>query len=241
MLGVFVNAIAVFIGSCIGLLCKEGIPEKFTDAIMAGVALCVTYIGISGTLKGENTIVLIFSIVTGAIAGTAMDIDGKLAKLGKMIENRFAAKNPDKEAVSVGASGKSSIAQGFVTASLLFCTGAMTIVGSLTAGLTGDCETLFTKSVLDFISSIMLTVSLGVGVIFSSAYILVFQGAIALMSGLLAPVLSDAAINEIICAGSVMIMGLGFNMLGITKIKVANYMPAIVFVPIILKIAQLFA
>lgn len=223
MLGVIINAIAVVIGSSIGLLCKKGIPEKFSDTIMKGIALCTLYIGISGSLKGENTIVLIFSIVLGAVAGTALDIDGFLNSVGDRLEKKMGK-----------SSERNTIAQGFVTASLLFCVGAMTLVGSLTAGLTGDNEMLFTKSVLDFISSMMLSVSLGIGVMFASVFVLVFQGAIALMAGLLEPVLSTAAINEIICAGSLMIIGLGLNMLGITKIKVANYMPGLIFAPIVL-------
>jgi uncharacterized membrane protein YqgA involved in biofilm formation len=134
---------------------------------------------------------------------------------------------------------KSGIAQAFVTASLLFCVGAMTIVGSLTAGLTGDNEMLFTKSVLDLISSSMLSVSLGIGVLFSSLFVLVFQGAIVLCAGLLEPFLNTSAINEIICSGSLLIIGLGLNMLGVTKIKIANYLPAFFFAPVLLKLVSL--
>ena len=227
MLGVIVNTVAVIIGSSIGLLCKKGIPKKFSDAIMTGIALCTLYIGISGALKGENTIVLIFSMVLGAIVGTALDIDGHLNRLGGVLENRFSRSGE-----------KGGIAQAFVTASLLFCVSAMTIVGSLTAGLTGDNEMLFTKSVLDQISSSMLSVSLGIGVLFSAAFVFVMQGALVLLSGLLEPVLTTAAINEIICSGSLLIIGLGLNMLGITKIKVANYLPAFLFAPVVLWLAS---
>ena len=193
---------------------------------MTGIALCTVYIGFSGALKGENTIVLIVSMALGAVVGTLLDIDGCLSRLGELVEKKFSKKG-----------GTDRIAQGFITASLLFCVGAMTIVGSLTAGLTGDNEMLYTKSVLDLISASMLSVSLGIGVMFSAAFVLVFQGAIALMAGFLEPVLTAAAINEIICAGSLMILALGLNMLGITKIKVANYLPALVFYPILLRLA----
>ena len=223
MLGVIVNTIAVIVGSSVGLLCKKGIPKKFSDAIMTGIALCTVYIGISGALKGENTIVLIFSMVLGAIVGTALDIDGYLNRLGGVLEAKFS--KPGE---------KGGIAQAFVTASLLFCVGAMTIVGSLTAGLTGDNEMLFTKSVLDLISAAMLSVSLGIGVLFSAAFVFVMQGALVLLAGLLEPVLTAAAINEIICSGSLLIIGLGLNMLGIAKIKVANYLPAFLFAPVVL-------
>ena len=228
MLGVLANTIAVLIGSTVGLLCKKGIPKKISDAIMTGIALCTVYIGISGALKGENTIVLIISMVLGAICGTLLDLDGCLTRLGEFVERKFSKNG-----------SKGSIAQGFITASLLFCVGAMTIVGSLTAGLTGDNEMLFTKSVLDLISASMLSVSLGIGVMFSAAFVLVFQGAIALMAGFLEPILTTAAINEIICAGSLMILALGMNMLGVTKIKVANYLPALLFAPLVLHLAAL--
>ena len=227
MLGVLANTIAVLIGSTVGLLFKKGIPEKYSNAVMTGIALCTVYIGISGALKGENTIVLIVSMALGAVAGTLLDLDGGLNRLGQFMEKKF----------SRGRQGK--IAQGFITASLLFCVGAMTIVGSLTAGLTGDNEMLYTKSVLDLISASMLSVSLGIGVMFSAAFVLVFQGAIALMARFLEPVLTTAAINEIICAGSLMILALGLNMLGITKIKVANYLPALIFAPVLLRLAAL--
>ncbi|MPM91418.1 putative membrane protein YdfK [bioreactor metagenome] len=125
------------------------------------------------------------------------------------------------------------MSEGFVTASLLFCIGAMTIVGSLNAGLAGDNKMLFTKSVLDFVSSIMLSVSLGIGVLCSAAFVLVFQGAIVLLAQFIAPILTDSAIAEMTCAGSIMIIGLSLNILGLTKLKTANMLPALVVVPIV--------
>lgn len=228
MKGVIVNAVAVIIGSAIGLVFKKGIPERLSDAIMKGLGLCVVYIGISGSLKGSQTIIVILSMILGAVVGTLLDIDAFITRLGDNLEKKFS-----------GSGEKVSISQGFVSASLLFCVGAMTIVGSLTAGLTGDNEMLYTKSVLDFISAIMLTVSLGIGVMFSSAFVLVFQGAIALLAGVLSPIFSEAAINETICAGSLLIVGIGLNMIGITKLKVANYMPALLFAPLLVRLAGL--
>ena len=227
MFAVIVNTITVLIGSTVGLLFKKGIPKRLTDAVMLGIGLCTLYIGISGTLKGENTIVLILSMVLGAIIGTALNIDGAINRLGNWIESKFSRKGE-----------KVSVAQGFVTACLLFCVGAMTIVGSLNAGLTGDYEMLLTKSVLDLISSSMLAVSLGIGVMFAAAFVFVFQGALVLLAGFLQPLLTAAAINEIICAGSLLIVGLGLNLMGVTKIKVADYLPAIVIAPILCAIIQ---
>lgn len=223
MTGVLVNTATVIIGSLIGLIFNKGIPKKYTDSIMTGIGLCTVYIGISGTLKGENTLILIISIVLGVATGTGMDIDGRINMLGDWIGNRFRKSGGET----------ATIAQGFITASLLFCIGAMTIVGSLNAGLSGDNEMLFTKSLLDLISSAILAASLGIGVIFAAAFVFVFQGSIVMMAQYLQPILTESAINELTCAGSLMILALGLNLIGVTKIKVANYLPALIIAPLI--------
>ena len=221
MLGVIVNTITVLLGSTVGLFCKRAIPEKITKAIMLAIGLCTIYIGVSGTLDGENTLVLILSMVFGTAAGTAMDLDRHITQLGELLNRRFQR-----------ADGSVSLTEGFVTGSLLFCVGAMTIVGSLNAGLRGDNEMLFTKSLLDLISSCMLSVSLGIGVLFSAVFVFVFQGALVLLAQFLAPVLSATAIAEITCAGSLMILALGLNLIGLTKFKVVNFLPALIFAPL---------
>lgn len=228
MLGVIVNTLGIIVGSAIGLLSRRGIPEKYNKAIMTGIALCVVYIGISGSLAGENALIAIISMVLGAVVGTALDIDSFFNALGDKVQSKLS-KNGEK----------STIAEGFVTASLLFAVGSMAIVGSLNAGISGDNEMLYTKTTLDTISAIMLTVSLGIGVMLSSVVILVYQGGIVLLSGLIAPVLSQSAINEMTCVGSLMILALGLNMLGITKIKVANYLPALIFAPLVSGLASI--
>ncbi len=228
MLGVLVNVFTVILGGGVGLLCKRGIPRHLTDAVMLGIGLCTLYIGIDGALAGENILIVIAAMVLGAIVGTLLDIDGGINRLGAWVERKFRAEN-----------GKTSLAEGFVTASLLFCVGSMTVVGSLNAGIAGDNEMLFTKSTLDLVSSAMLSASLGAGVLLSAAFVLVFQGGIVLLSSLIAPVLTDAAIAEMTCAGSLLIMALGFNLIGLTKIKVANYMPAIFFAPLLVWVISL--
>ena len=222
MLAVLVNTLAVLLGSTVGLLARKGIPEKVSGAIMTAISLCTLYAGVSGMLKGENTLVLIVSMVLGTAAGTLLDLDGALARLGKAIESRFRRTD-----------GKTSVAEGFVTASLLFCIGAMTFVGCINAGLRQDYELLFTKSLLDGISSCMLSVSLGLGVLFSSVPVFVYQGLLALLAHVIAPLLSDAAIAEITCCGSVMILAIGLNMLHLTKIKTADLLPAVLFAPVL--------
>lgn len=226
MIGVLVNTITVIVGSCVGLLLKKGIPQRLTSAIMLGIGLCTIYIGIDGMMAGENTLVLIVSMVLGALVGTWLDLDGKIQALGDWMERKFNRSTPENGA-------RISLAQGFVTASLLFCVGSMTIVGSLNAGISGDNEMLFTKSLLDLISASMLAASLGLGVLLSAAFVLVFQGALVLLASVLAPFLTTAAIAELTCCGSVLILALGLNLIGLTKIKVADYLPALVFVPIL--------
>ena len=222
MLGVIANTVAVLVGSSIGLLCRRGIPKKLTDAIMTAVGFCTMLIGIDGALEGQNILISIIAMVLGTLIGTLIDIDRLLTKLGDTISSR----------VKTDKKGGLSLSEGFVTSSLLFCVGAMTIVGSLNSGLLGDHDILFTKSLLDFISSIMLAASLGLGVMLSAVFVFVFQGAIALLAQYLAPVLNEAAIAEITCVGSLMIIALGLNLIGIGKFKVANFLPAIVIAPI---------
>ena len=205
MIGAIVNTLAAVVGGLLGSLLKKGIPERFADLVQKGLALCVLYIGIKGSLVGTNTLVTILSLVLGAILGELMNIDGAIERLG----------------------------EGFVTASLLFCVGSMAVVGSLQSGLTGNHETIFTKSMLDFVSAIILASTLGLGVCLSGAFVLVYQGAIVLLARWAAPILSDYVVAEMSCAGSLLIVALGLNMLGITKIKVANLLPAM-FLPIIL-------
>lgn len=217
MLGTLVNAGSIVVGSFVGLLLKKGLPEKITDAIMKGVALCVLYIGLDGCLEGDNALIAILSIVLGALVGTALDLDGRLCSLGDYMERKLQA-------------GGGSFSTAFVTASLLFCVGAMAVVGSLQSGLTGSHDMLYTKSLLDGISAIVLTASLGIGVGLSAVSVLIYQGAITLLAGLLAPVLTDAVVAEMTCVGSMLIFALGLNMIGVTKIKVMDFVPAIFLV-----------
>ena len=229
MIGVFVNVATILLGSTVGLLFRKGIPERISRAMMLAIGLCTLYIGVDGALEGSNTIVLILSMVFGTLIGTLLDIDDKINRVGQFIERKLKKEGE-----------KTSIAEGFMTASLLFCVGAMTIVGSLNAGLTGDNTLIFTKSILDLISSCLLASTLGIGVMFAAVFVLLVQGGLVLLAGLLQNVLTDQAlIAEITCAGSVMIIGLGLNILGITKLKVANFLPALLLVPLFYRLIQL--
>lgn len=223
MIGVLVNTATVIVGSLLGLLCHGGLPKKLTDAVMVSLGVCVVYIGISGALEGNYPPVAILSMAVGTLLGTLLDLDGKLERFGEFLNRKFRRKN--------SAGTAPSLAGGFVSGSLVFCVGAMTIVGSFAAGLSGDNSTLFTKAVLDLVSSCMLAATLGIGVLLAAGTVFVYQGALVLLAGVLAPVLTDAAVDELTCVGSLMIICLGLNLMNITKIKVANQLPALVLAP----------
>lgn len=222
--GVFANVGTVVAGSLIGIIFKKAIPKSLADILMQGLGLCTLFIGVQGAMKGQNTLIMILSVVLGTVIGTLLHLDDGITKLGDTIEKRFSRND-----------GKGpGLAQGFVTSSLVFCVGAMTIVGSLNAGLHGDNTMLYTKAMLDLVSSCVFASTLGFGVTLSAVFVLVFQGALVLLAGVAAPLFSgDVLINEMTCAGSILIMGIGLNLLGITKIKIMNMLPAM-FVPIIL-------
>lgn len=226
MLGTIVNSLAIIGGCLIGLIVKGRLTEKISNTIMNGLALCVLYIGISGALKGKDTLQIIICIALGALIGEIIDIDRRLNDLGNMIERKINGKRKNN------SNDKISISEGFVTSSLLFCVGAMAVVGSLESGLQGNNSTLFAKSILDGVSSIIFASSLGVGVMLSSISIFIYQGSITLLAGGLSTILTDNVISNMSAVGSLLIVGLGFNMLGISKIKVANLLPGI-FLPII--------
>ena len=237
LLGSLVNGAAILAGSAVGLFLRfilrrssrrseseNGIGDRLQKIVMQGLALCTMYIGISGSLEGKNTLLAILSLVIGAVIGEIFDLDGAMNRAGNWVQKKVT--HPGEE------SAASTVAEGFVTASLLFGVGAMSIVGSLNSGLL-DHTMLFAKSLLDGVSSVVFSVSFGIGVSLSAIAVFVYEALITLGASVLAPLLSDAVIAEMTCVGSLMIIGLALNMLELTKIKVTNFIPA-VFLPILL-------
>lgn len=213
--GTVVNVAAVLVGSAVGLLLRRAIPTRITAVLMTAVGLCTVYIGIDGCLQGTQLLVTVLSLAIGAVIGELLGIDDALARLGAAAERRLSR------------GGDTTIAKAFVNASLLFCVGTMTVVGSLQSGLSGNHELLYIKSVLDLISSVVFAATLGWGVLLSAATVLIYQGALALAAQALAPLLSEAVVGEMTCVGSLLIIALGLNLLKVTDIKVANYLPAV--------------
>lgn len=216
MVVVIVNAAAVIIGGLIGLAAKKVIPDSWSDIIMKGIGLANVYIGVTGALEGDNTLLLILSIVLGAMIGESLRLEQRFNSLADGLQKRL-----DK-------SEGSQFAQGFVTASLLMCVGAIAIVGPLNAGLRGDYDLLLTKTAMDGITAIMLTASLGIGVLFAAIPVIAIQGSIVLLAEMLAPALTDSVVSLITCVGSVLIIGLALNMVCGVKLKILNYMPAVI-------------
>lgn len=222
--GAFVNFVLVIIGSGIGMLLRREIPEKVQKTLVSAVALCVLYIGITGLFEDNiNVLVVIISMALGAIVGQLIDLDRLVNLLAQKIEAKV--KKDD------GKSGK--IAEGFVSATLLFCVGAMTVVGSIDSGVSGDNTTLYSKSMIDCISSTVLASSLGFGVMLSSLGVIVIEGGLTLLAHVVQPVLTTEVVAHISVIGSLLIIAIALNMLEIIKIKVMNIIPA-VFLPILL-------
>jgi hypothetical protein len=219
MMGTIVNSIAVVAGALLGVLLRKGIKEQYTSTIMDGMALAVVIIGIMGAMEMNNLIVVLASIVVGSIIGEKLDLDKRLDNLGTSMEKRFGK-------------GDSNFSKGFIMASLVYCIGAMSILGALESGLTGNHETLYAKSVLDGVSAVIFASTFGIGVAFSAVAVFIYQGSITLLASSVKDLLTPEVINEMSSIGGILIMAIGINILGIKKVKIANMLPAI-FIPIV--------
>lgn len=219
MLGTIVNTIAIIAGSLLGLMFRGGIPKKYHVTIMQALSLAVILIGLKMALKTEDILLIIFSLVIGSLMGEFIKIEDRLENLGKFFETRFSKAD-------------NGLAKGFVVTSLIYCVGSMAIVGSLESGLTGNHQTLFAKSALDGLSSVIFASSLGIGVLFSSISVFLYQGFITLTATLIKPFLVGEVINQMSAVGGLLIIAIGINLLEIQKIKVGNMLPAI-FIPLV--------
>ena len=229
MTGTIVNALAVVAGSLVGLLVKKGLPQRVEETVVKIMGVAVMVIGFNGVvssmftvnadggLSSSGELLMVISLVIGAIAGELLDIDGRLNRFGAMIEEKTHAEGFSK---------------GFINASIIYCVGAMAIIGSLQDGLTGDSTVLFVKGALDGTMSIMLTASMGFGVLFSAVPVLIYQGSISLLAGVISPLISDLLLNQICSVGYVIVAVIGLNFISSGKIRVANLLPSLA-VPIL--------
>lgn len=235
-IGTMINVAAVLVGTTAGLLLKGGMPRRFQDILYSAIGLCTLFIGISGAMAGmlsvsggalaaQDTMLMIGSLVLGCLLGEMLDIEKRLESVGEWCKARFTGGH---------GGGDNRFVEGFVTSSLVFCVGAMAIVGSLEDGLNHDYSILFAKSIMDGVLSVVFAASLGIGVYFSAVSLAVYQGSITLLAGIVRPFLSDQVIGKMSFVGSILIFALGINLIFDRKLKIGNMLPAI-FMPLLLQ------
>jgi uncharacterized membrane protein YqgA involved in biofilm formation len=236
MLGPFVNAVTIVVCTLAGCFLVRGIPPRFEEILKKAIGLSIIFVGIKGAIDNQRMLLLIMSMVGGAFAGEFINLDALMNRLGLWAERRLgvgAGKNAD-------GNTSRSFSKGFVTASILFCSGSMAIVGSMQSGLMGNHEILFAKSILDGAISIIFSASMGIGVAFSAVPVFIYQAGIALGAMAVKNLLTTEIIREMSAVGSLIVAAIGFNFLGVKEIKVANFIPAI-FIPLIyMSIEKLF-
>lgn len=228
LLGSFINALLIVLGAFFGRLIKN-IPETMQQTIMTIIGLVIAVLGIQMGLESNNFIIIVVSLVMGTVVGEWLDLEGKFNRFGLWVESLFGKR-----------AQKGTIAQGFVTASLIFVIGSMAIIGALDSGLRNDHDVLITKGIIDGFMAIILASTLGIGVMLSAVPVLFYQGAIALLAGVISTYIPtealDLFIKEMTATGGVMILAIGLNIANLTKIRVANLLPAIIIVAILVAI-----
>lgn len=231
LLGTLVNGLLIIIGTLIGKWLNR-IPENMKGTVMYAIGLAVMVLGLQMGLKGENFLIVILSLVFGAVIGEYLALEDKLNALGNWLEKKL------------GSSAQGSISQGFVTATLIFVIGAMAIIGALDSGIRGDHDVLYTKSIIDGFTALILATTLGIGVLFSAFPVVIYQGLIALFATqidrFVPTELMNSFIAEMTATGGVMIFAIGLNLAGITKIRVANLLPAILVTGVIVTIIYFY-
>nr|WP_320147264.1 DUF554 domain-containing protein [uncultured Anaeromusa sp.] len=218
--GSVVNAAAIVAGTAVGLLLRKGIQERYQQTVLAGVAMSVGLIGVTMALKTQNILLVIVSMVLGGLVGEFLDIDARLEKMGAWLTQRLGAQY-------------GNVGQGFVTASLVFCIGAMAVVGSIQDGMTDDASTLYAKATLDGIASAVFASSMGAGVALSAVPVLLYQGGISLTAAAFGATLSTAAVTEMSAVGGLLIVGISMRMLNLGDIRIANLLPAVFVAPLL--------
>ena len=219
MIAQVINGVAILIGALIGNKVRGGISDRFRSILMQAMALAVMLIGILGAIKTTDALTVVICLAVGAVIGEGINIEKRLENLGDGIKRKLKG-------------AEATFTEGFVSASLIFCVGAMAIVGSLDAGLRGEYSTILTKSLIDGITATVLASTLGIGVAFSGLAVFLYQGLITLLAGFLQPLLSELIITEMSAVGGLLIFAIGLNMQGMTKIRVGNLLPAI-FMPMV--------
>ena len=226
ILGALVNGVAVVVGGVTGMVFRSRISQRLGNFLMQGLALCVALSAVQGMMQGQNVTVSVLSMVIGGAIGYALDIDGAIRRFGDAVQARLNRSLGTDTALG-------SFSEGFVSSTLFICIGAMAILGSLQSGLALDHSTLFSKALIDMVVVMIMATTLGVGVPFSGLAVFAYESVLSLGASVAAPYLSDAVIAEMVCTGSLLLLAIALNMLKLTDIKTANFLPA-AFLPIVL-------
>jgi uncharacterized membrane protein YqgA involved in biofilm formation len=226
-MGTIINAVAIIIGGALGLLFRKGFPERIAQTTLKVLGLLTIVIGMNMALQSQELIIVLVSLVIGAVIGEWIDIEDRLERFGKWLEKKLHLT-------------EGSPAKGFIFASLLFCVGSMAIVGSITDGLKGDHSILITKAIMDGIISIPFAASMGIGILGSAVPVLLYQGGLTLLAWKLQSLFTPSMIRELTSVGGVIVLGIGINILGLQKIRVANFIPALLLIILVFYLKNLF-
>jgi uncharacterized membrane protein YqgA involved in biofilm formation len=242
MTGTLLNIATILIGSVVGLLFGARIPDRFKATVIAGMGLFTAAMGLQMFLKSENQLIVLGALIVGALLGEWWKIEDRLQALGGTLEKRFSKEAEPLDQTQGKTAAGSKFIRGFMVSSLLYCIGPMTILGSLQDGLTGNYQLLAVKSTLDGFASIAFASTLGIGVMFSSLIVLVYQGGISLLAAQLSSFVTDPMMNEMTATGGVLLIGLALsNLLEIKKIRVGNFLPALAVAPLIVWIIRILS
>lgn len=238
MIGTIINVFAVAAGSLIGLMVGDKFSKQTQNAIVMGLGFVTLSIGMQNSFKTGNVLIPLFSIAIGVIIGEMLDVQGKLNGFGGWLQKKMASDEPEEKAVD-GITARERFINGFVTASLVFCVGPLTVLGSLSDGMTGDYELLTIKSALDFFAAMAFAASLGIGVFFSIITVFVVQGGLSLAGFLAGEVMTSDMTNELTATGGMILMGLSLILLDVKHPRIANYLPALLIAPVLVAVANL--
>lgn len=234
MIATVVNALAIVLGTVIGLLARKGLSERARDSVFNATGVISLVVGFSMALKTGHILALAISLIAGGLVGTALDVEGAVYRLGEWLRRRFAKGGAAAEGDAPVADGAGSgFAYGFLNASVLFCVGAMALVGSFKAGTAGDYDLLLTKSVMDGFIAIMFAGAMGAGVGFSALSVFAYQGALTLLSVWIKPWVSEAMIAELSAVGGALVVMIGINLLGLKKIRTGDFLPALAVIVVL--------
>ncbi len=227
MIATYINAVSIIIGSLLGLLIRGRLSERFKEVVFSASGLVTLTIGLSMAMQTESYLVLLFSLVLGGFIGYLIGIEDGILRFGDWIEKR-SSRNVSKESVA----GGSDFARGFLNSSVLFCSGAMAVVGSIHAGTVGDYDLILIKSVMDGAMAIIFTAAYGPGVLLSAGSVLVYQGIFTIGGSALAPLMKESGLNELSAAGGVLLLMIAFNLIGVKQFRTGNFLPALALAPL---------